>query len=296
MDAVQLLLWPFLACLILTGIHAYLGLHVVERGVIFVDLALAQVAALGSTVAVLAGFDLHDRAAYLFSLSFTLAGAGIFSMIRSKRSRIPHEAIIGIVYAVSAAGAILIMDRLPEGAEHLKHIMVGNLLAADHAEILKMAAIYSGVGVLHWIFRKPLLAISTNQNPEVGGYKVRWWDFLFYATFGLVVTSSVQIAGVLLVFSFLIVPPVTAMLYTKSLGARLTFGWIMGAAVSFLGIYGSYRWDTPTGATVVCVFGGALLILAAVRPLFRRTLQNRTIPAIEDRPSSPSATMGRSSH
>jgi zinc/manganese transport system permease protein len=265
-DALQLLLWPFVACLILTGIHAYLGLHVVERGVIFVDLSLAQVAALGSTCAILAGYDLHERQSYFFSLGFTLLGAAVFALTRSRRSKIPQEAFIGITYAVSAAASVLIMDRLPEGGEHIKHILVGNLLAVDQAEILKMALIYSIVGVLHWLWRKPLLAISTDHENKGGHpYNVRLWDFVFYATFGFVVTSSVAIAGVLLVFSFLIVPPVTAMLFTRRIGARLAFGWIMGAVVSFLGIYGSYHWDTPTGATVVCAFGAALLLLSAVR-------------------------------
>src|SRR5580765_7470896 len=126
-DIVQILLWPALACLVLTGIHAYLGLHVVERGVIFVDLSLAQVAALGTTIAFLCGYELHGQAAYFFSVGFTLIGSAVFAFTRSRKSRIPQEAFIGITYAVSAAAAILIMDRLPEGAEHIKHILVGNL-------------------------------------------------------------------------------------------------------------------------------------------------------------------------
>ncbi len=273
MDAFQILFWPFIACLILTGIHAYLGLHVVERGVIFVDLSLAQVAALGSAVALLAGYDPHARAAYFFSLGFTMLGAGFFSIVRSRKSRIPQEAFIGITYAVSAAAAILIMDRLPEGGEHIKHILVGNLLAVSKPEILKMALIYSLIGFLHWIWRKPLLAISTDHNAEtkgVHGYNVRLWDFVFYATFGFVVTSSVAIAGVLLVFSFLIVPPVTAMLFSQRIGTRLILGWALGAVVSFLGMYASYYWDAPTGAMVVCMFGLTLASLATMRFIFMR--------------------------
>ncbi len=273
MDAFQILFWPFVACLILTGIHAYLGLHVVERGVIFVDLSLAQVAALGSAVALLAGYDPHAHAAYFFSLGFTLLGAGLFSVVRSKKGRIPQEAFIGITYAVSAAAAILIMDRLPEGGEHIKHILVGNLLAVSKTEILKMALVYSLIGFLHWKWRKPLLAISTDHHSDTKGnhgYNVHLWDFLFYATFGFVVTSSVAIAGVLLVFSFLIVPPVTAMLFSEKIGTRLILGWGMGALVSFLGMYGSYRWDTPTGATVVCMFGAMLVLMGLLRCLVMR--------------------------
>lgn len=265
-DICHILLWPFLACLVLTGIHTYLGLHVVERGVIFVDLSLAQVAALGSTIAFLAGCDLHGQGAYFFSLGFTLLGAAIFALIRKRKSKIPQEAFIGIVYAVSAAATILIMDRLPEGAEHIKHILVGNLLAVHPHEVIKMALLYSLIGLIHWIWRAPFLTISTDPEEAFRkGYRVKLWDFLFYATFGFVVTSSVAIAGVLLVFSFLIVPSVTAMLFSKKVGVRLAIGWVMGTAVSLLGMMGSYWLDAPTGASVICTFGLALLILALLR-------------------------------
>ena len=255
-DILEILQWPFIASLVLTGIHAYLGLHVVERGVIFVDLSLAQVAALGATIAFLMGFDLHGTGAYFFSLSFTLLGAGLFALSRSRRSKIPQEAFIGIVYAVSAAAAILIMDRLPEGAEHIKHILVGNLLAVTPNEVLKTAALYAFIGMLHWFWRGPFLAISTDpEEARRKGYRVRLWDFLFYGTFGFVVTSSVSIAGVLLVFTYLIVPSVTAMLFSQRIGTRLAIAWTMGAMASMLGMYCSYRFDAPTGATIVCVFG-----------------------------------------
>jgi zinc/manganese transport system permease protein len=270
-DAISLLLWPALACLVLTGIHAYLGLHVVERGVIFVDLSLAQVAALGATIGFALGFDLHGPAAYYFSLGFTLLGAAVFAFTRAKKSKIPQEAFIGIVYAVSAAAAVLVMDRLPEGAEHIKDILVGNLLAVTPHDVIKMGVLYSIIGLLHWLWRKPFLAISTqHQQTTVQGYNLRAWDFLFYSTFGVVVTSSVSIAGVLLVFSFLIVPSVTAMLFSEKIGTRLAIGWIMGTVVSLLGMAASYQFDTPTGATVVCTFGVALLIMAFVKSLLPR--------------------------
>lgn len=268
-DMLQIMLWPFIASLVLAGIHAYLGLHVVERGVIFVDLSLAQVAALGSAVALLAGYDLHGRAAYFLSLGFTLLGAGLFSVTRSRRTRIPQEAFIGIVYAVSAALAILIMDRLPEGAEHIKHILVGNLLAVSPWEVRKMALLYALIGTVHWLWRRPFLAISTDPEEAARkGYRVKLWDFLFYATFGFVVTSSVSIAGVLLVFTYLIVPSVTAMLFSQKVGTRLAIGWAMGAVASLLGMYVSYRFDAPTGAAIICVFGGLLLVLALFRTVF----------------------------
>ncbi len=270
-EILQILLWPTLICLVLTGIHAYLGLHVVERGVIFVDLSLAQVASLGTTVAFLAGMDIHSAGAYWVSLGFTIIGAAIFAFTRSRRSHVPQEAIIGIVYAVCAAAAVLIMDRLPEGAEHIKYILVGNLLAVTPHDVAKTAILYTLIGVLHWFWRGPFLRISqSHEDPYSTGLNVKLWDFLFYATFGVVVTSSVAIAGVLLVFSFLIVPSVAAMLFSRNIGVRLAIGWSLGAVVSLLGIYASYRIDAPTGATVVCTFGAALLLLAIIRPFVVR--------------------------
>lgn len=264
----ELLLWPSLACLVLTGIHAYLGLHVVERGVIFVDLSLAQVAALGATIAFLMGLDLHGQGAYFVSLAFTFLGAALFSLTRSKKGKIPQEAVIGIVYAVSAAASIFLMDRIPEGTEHIKYILVGNLLAVSPKEVLHMALMYSAIGLLHWIWRKPFLILSTDPaRAAEEGYNIRLWDFLFYATFGVVVTSSVAIAGVLLVFSYLIVPSVAAMLFSEKVGIRLAIGWSLGALVSLLGMAASYLLDAPTGATVICTFGLALALLTSARTL-----------------------------
>ena len=265
MELLGFLAVPFVAGLILTGIHAYLGLHVVERGVIFVDLSLAQIAALGTTMAYLAGHDLHDPVTYYWSLGFTIAGAAIFAITRThaEETRIPQEAIIGIVYAVSAAAAILAMSKAPEGTEHLKDMLVGNILTVSWAVVIKTAIVYAIIGLFHWIFRKRFLAISLgNEIPHV-----RWWDFLFYTSFGFVVTSSVAIAGVLLVFSYLIVPSVAAMLYARRVGTRLAFGWMMGALVSALGVFLSFHYDLPTGATIVCTFGAVLAVLALLRLL-----------------------------
>ena len=161
------------------------------------------------------------------------------------------------------------MDRLPEGAEHIKHLLVGNLLTVTPREVVKMAGLYSVIGFLHWRWRKPFLAISADPDEAArSGYNVRLWDFLFYATFGFVVTSSVSIAGVLLVFSYLIVPSVAAMLFCEQVPARLAIGWSMGAIVSLVGMYASYRLDLPTGAAVICVFGAALCLMAIFKKTF----------------------------
>src|SRR4051794_17022533 len=265
---------PFVASLILTGIHAYLGVHVVERGVIFVDLSLAQIAALGATIALflpMAAGDPHAPIVYWISLSFTFVGAFVFSTIRSRRARIPQEAIIGICYAVASAAAILAMSKATSESEHLKDMLVGNILAVSWPEVAKTAALYGAVGLFHYIFRHNFLAISMDpKRAEAEGVSIRLWDFLFYASFGFVVTSSVAIAGVLLVFCYLIVPSVAAMLYADSIGNRLAIGWTMGTVVSALGVYLSLQLDLPTGATIVCTFGLILALMAIVRPLFRR--------------------------
>jgi zinc/manganese transport system permease protein len=266
---------PFVASLILTGIHAYLGVHVVERGVIFVDLSLAQIAALGATIAILlpiSGGDPHAPVVYWISLVFTFIGAAVFSTIRSRRARIPQEAIIGICYAVASAAAILAMSKATSESEHLKDMLVGNILAVSWPEVGKTAVLYGLIGSFHYIFRRKFLAISLDPKAaEASGISIRLWDFLFYASFGFVVTSSVSIAGVLLVFCYLIVPSVAAMLYADSIGQRLAIGWSMGTIVSALGVWLSLQLDLPTGATIVCTFGIVLGLMAAVRPLIQRT-------------------------
>jgi zinc/manganese transport system permease protein len=270
----QFLAAPFAASLILTGIHAYLGVHVVERGVIFVDLSLAQIAALGATIAVLlpiSGGDPHARSVYWVSLAFTFIGAAVFSTIRSKRARIPQEAIIGICYAVASAAAILAMSKSTSQAEHLNDMLVGNILSVSWHDVWKTAILYGAIGLFHFAFRRQFLLISLNpQRAEASGLSIRFWDFLFYASFGFVVTSSVSIAGVLLVFCYLIVPSVGAMLYADRIGPRLAIGWTMGTVVSALGVLLSVMLDLPTGATIVCTFGLVLAMMAAVRPLIQR--------------------------
>lgn len=266
MDFLTLMAAPFAACLILVGIHAYLGIHVLARGVIFVDLALAQISALGATIAVLLGYELESTQAYLFSLLFTVGGAAIFSLTRVRHERISQEAVIGIAYAVAAAAVILVMDRAPHGAEHIKSLLVGSILFVTWTKVIQTAVIYGLVGLFHWFFRKYFLRISFEpETVRQEGLSLRLWDFLFYVSFGFVVTSSVQIAGVLLVFSFLIVPAVSSILFADRLPIRLALGWSIGAGVSIFGCVLSYVLNTPTGATIVCSFGIVLALLAVAR-------------------------------
>jgi zinc/manganese transport system permease protein len=267
----QLLAAPIVASLIIAGIHAYLGLHVVERGVIFVDLSLAQIASLGAAIAVWQGSDPHDPTVYWMSLGFTLIGALIFSLIKAHDARIPQEAFIGISYAVASAAVILTLSKATGESEHLRDMLVGNIVAVQWPEVWTTGAMYLGIGIFHYIFRRRFLEISMDsQAAAARGVPVRFWDFLFYASFGLVVTRSVAIAGVLLVFCYLIVPSVGAMLWASRIGPRLAIGWVMGGIVSMLGMYFSVNFDLPTGATIVCTFGLALIVMAALKPLLFR--------------------------
>ena len=260
------------ASLIIAGIHAYLGLHVVERGVIFVDLSLAQIASLGAAIAVWQGYDPHmDPQIYWMSLGFTMIGALIFAMVKGHEARIPQEAIIGISYAVASAAVILAMSQATGEAEHLRDMLVGNILSVQWPEVWATAAIYVAIAIFHFVFRKRFLEISVDPHgASARGVAVRFWDFLFYASFGIVVTRSVAIAGVLLVFCYLIVPSVGGMLFSSRIGPRLAIGWVMGTVVSMLGMYLSVLFDLPTGAAIVCTFGAALIVMAAARPLVVR--------------------------
>lgn len=272
MSVFEVLLPAFVAGLIVTGMLAYLGVHVVERGVIFVDLSLAQIAALGTTVGVLAGYDMHSDMGHVFSLGFALIGAAVFALSRVHRStRIPQEAIIGIAYAVAAAASILTMSKATGETEHLKEMLVGNILSVSWSELAKTAGLFVLVGAFHFALRRRFLLISMNEaEAERQGLRIKFWDFLFYSSFGLVVTSSVPIAGVLLVFSYLIVPAVSAMLFSERLGVRLAIGWGMGALTSAIGVYLSYVADLPTGATIVTTLGAGLILLALLRVATRR--------------------------
>ena len=271
LSILQLLAAPIMASLIIAGIHAYLGLHVVERDVIFVDLSLAQIASLGAAIAVWRGADPHEPTVYWMSLGFTLIGALIFSVVKAHDARVPQEAFIGISYAVASAAVILTLSKATGESEHLRDMLVGNIVAVQWPEVWTTAAVYLALGIFHYVYRRRFLEISMDaKGAAARGVPVRWWDFLFYASFGLVVTRSVAIAGVLLVFCYLIVPSVGAMLWATRIGPRLAIGWVMGVLVSMLGMYFSVNFDLPTGATIVCTFGLVLIVMAALRPVFFR--------------------------
>jgi zinc/manganese transport system permease protein len=273
---------PLAMCLVLTGIHGYLGIHVLSRKVIFVDLALAQIAALGSVCAALLGYDAGQPGGgtmvYLFSLGFTFLGAAVFALTRMRHEKVPQEAFIGIVYATASALALLLLARAPGESEHIKEMLVGNVLLVTWPTIIKTAAIYAAIGAFHYVFRARFLEISIDAEAAAArGRKVRFWDFLFYASFGLVITSSVAVAGVLLVFTFLVVPASISFMFSERLGPRIGWAWSVGTACSAAGMLLSYFGDLPTGPSVVVCFAG-LLLLAALVYYVRGAA--RTLPAL----------------
>jgi zinc/manganese transport system permease protein len=270
----DLMLPALVASLILVGIHGYLGVHIIARGVIFVDLALAQVAALGwaaSNLGLAAQLNAWtgipvDEAGYALGIGATLLAAALFSVTRLEHKYIPQEAIIGIVYVVASAGTILLAAQAPRGSEHVEELLTGSLLWVSWPEIGKTALIYAVVGIVHWVLRKRFLTISLDpEDADRRQWKIGWWDFLFYGLFGVVVTSSVAIAGVLVVFSILVIPAVIAFLFTSKPVSLLVIAWASGTVAAVLGLYVSYVSDLPTGPVVVVCFAAVLVLASAIR-------------------------------
>ena len=260
----EVLLWPFVAGIVLAGIHGWFGQHVLARGVIFVDLSLAQMAALGLTVAILAGHPVQSEAGYWYALAFAGGGALLFAAARPIERSVPQEAVIGIVYAVSAALGVLALDRAPQGAEHIKQLLIGSILSVTPGDVAALALLYAAVAAVHVVFRKPLIECSFDPATAAAhGRNVFAWDVVFYGSFALVVTSSVRIAGVLLVFSYLIIPAVLAALFVAGRLRRLVLAWGLGIAFTAGGLLASWHWDMPTGPAIVATFGAASAATAA---------------------------------
>jgi zinc/manganese transport system permease protein len=265
----EVMFWPIVACVLLPWLLVYLGLHVVQRGIIFIDIAMAQMAALGFCVAILLRVELENWTTFFIALGFTLVGAAIFSVTGRRASQIPQEAVIGIAYVVAAAAAVLLLSRAAEGDEEIKNMLVGNILLVTPREVWERFALFAAVGVFHFVFRRHFLLVSFDRDGAYQkGLRVRWWDFFFYAVFGLVVTSFVRIAGVLLVFGYLIVPAVCGINLARRTANRLLIGWFIALLGGIAGLFLSYWWDLPSGAAIVCTFG-ALLILISLYALWQ---------------------------
>jgi zinc/manganese transport system permease protein len=270
MSAVELLLPPFVACLILVAIHSYLGLHVIAREVIFVDLSLAQMAALGSLLALAWHMTEDSWQAYSVSLGFTAVGAFVFAMTRTTgRGAVPQEAIIGIIFVVASAAGILVASGIPSGGEAIKKTLEGrDVVLITWPSIGRLAVAYSIIGIIHYALRRRFLTISFHpEEAERAGWKMRWWDFWFYLSFGIVITFSVPVVGVLMVFTFLVVPAVIAFLFTRDLRKLTYIAWASGAVASSLGLWVSYEWDKPMGPVIVCAYGVLLAAAGVLRKL-----------------------------
>src|SRR3984893_6617442 len=269
----EVMFWPIMACVLLPWLLVYLGLHVVQRGIIFIDIAMAQMASLGICAGVLLGFEPESYTAYAIGLGVTLVGAAIFSITGKRITRVPQEAIIGISYVVAAAAAILLLSRSAHGNEEIRNMLVGDITVVSATEVWKCLAVFLAVGALHFALRRKFLLISFDRDAAYErGLRVRWWDFLFYASFGLVVTIFVRVAGVLLVFSYLIAPAVCAVILVRSITTRLLIGWAISLIGGIGGLFASFYWDFPSGSAIVCTFG-ALLIVISVYVLLRQRLR-----------------------
>src|SRR5437763_2892272 len=269
MSGLQLMIPPFVACMVLVAMLSYLGLHVIAREVIFVDLSLAQMAALGGLSALLIHVEADSTWAYAFALFATAVGALLFALTRTSHRegrRVPQEAFIGIVYVVASAAAVLVANKVPGGGEAVEKTLVGSLLWVTWSTIKKLALVYAALGMFHYALRRRFLTISFHpQDAEAQGWKIRMWDFVFYLSFGVVITLAVPIAGVLMVFSFLVVPAVIANLFTADKQKLTIIAWTTGALASILGMWLSYTQDVPTGPLVVCMYGLLLVVAALLR-------------------------------
>ena len=269
----EVMFWPIVACVLLPWLLVYLGLHVVQRGIIFIDIAMAQMASLGISVAVLIGFEPENWMAYVIGLGVTLVGAAIFSTTGKRATQVPQEAIIGIAYVVSAAATILLLSRSPHGNEEIRNMLVGDITVVSATEVWKCFVVFAVVGACHFALRNKFLLVSFERDAAFDRrLRVRWWDFLFYATFGIVVTIFVRVAGVLLVFSYLIAPAVCAIVLVRSILGRLLIGWVLSLIGGIGGLFLSYWLDLPSGAAIVCTFG-ALLALISIYAVIRSRLR-----------------------
>ncbi len=267
----EIMMWPIVACLLLPGLLVYLGLHVVRRGIIFIDIAMAQMASLGVCFAVMKHMDPGGPMTFWISLGFTLLAAALFAFTGKRTGEVPQEAIIGIAYVVAAAASVILLSYSTEGDEQIKNMLVGNILLVTKEEIFRTLALFAGVGIFHWFARGKFMLLSFSpKEAAAGGMRVKLWDFLFYATFGLVVTSFVQIVGVLLVFTYLIVPAVCGILTARRFGARLAVGVVLSLIGGVAGLVVSFYQDLPSGAAIVCVFGVLLVLAGAVSAVLNR--------------------------
>lgn len=273
MTILEFMLAPLMACLLLILINVYFGIHVLKREIIFIDIALAQIAAFGTTIAVVIehvmnGGHGHDHdgdsaLAYILALVFITFSSLVFSFLKNKKISIPLEAIIGISYAFATTAAVILLDKAAGGDVHIHDMLVGSILWVSWAQVLKLLAVVVLVGGIHFLFRKKFTQLSDNYHNECKMKNSFLWDFLFYLTFGIVIVEAVNISGILTVFAFLILPAAFSSLFSKSWTSRIIIGFVLGAIVSAFGLYFSWTMDVPV-APLIIISMGVLLILGGI--------------------------------
>ena len=268
--AIEFMFAPFVVCILLIGINIYFGIHVIKREIIFIDIALAQIAALGGTIAtIIHHTHSHDELSlegYLFAVAFTILAVAIFTLLKSRRLPISLESLIGIAYAVAATGTVILLDMAAGGDVHVKEMVEGSILWVSWKQILELFIVFIVIGLFHYIFRDKFISLSNNYNEKNGNHSLLW-DFLFYASFGIVVVHSVQIGGILTVFAFLIIPASISALFTDNWLSRILIGWILGTIVTICGLYLSWVMDVPSAPTVILFLGVCLLLAIIVKSL-----------------------------
>jgi len=285
---------PLFACLTLVGIHGYFGIHVLKREIIFIDIAMAQIAALGGTIFSLlpavatvedgiTHYEAHGAGplAYICSLVLVFLAAGVFTLLKSEKLFVSIEAMIGITFAVATTISVILIDKAAGGDVHIKEMLVGSILWVKWFDILKSFIVYSIIGGLHYIFRHKILPISENyQKAKDKGINVKLWDFFFYFTLGIVVIHSVKIAGILVVFAFLIIPASISVLFSEKWSSRIILGYTVGTIVTMFGIYFSWAMDVPAGPAVILFLGLALILALIIRKLnlFGVGKKEKTVP------------------
>ncbi|MFC1645834.1 metal ABC transporter permease [Candidatus Omnitrophota bacterium] len=270
---IQISSQPFLVCLTMVVILGYMGIHVLQREVIFIDIALAQIAAVGAIVAHVA-FRAHGDSllGYSVAFGFTLIASVFYSFVRRRINQIPLEAVIGVSYAIAAAAALFLVGVAPGGHIHVQHMLAGSILWTTWKDILLCVFVFSAVGLCFYFFRQPFKEISSNyENAIKKGIKVVWWDFLFYALFGIVITLAVRIGGVVVIFAFLIIPATISALFSSNWGRRLIISWAIGIGATVVGLLFADRFDFSIGSAI-SLFLGVALVLAGLFQIVRKRI------------------------
>ncbi len=275
-----------LACLAIGAILSYIGIHVLKREVIFIDIAMAQAAAVGALLAhITLGVHGDSPAAYAFAFGAAFAAAGFYAVVRSRVTQIPLEAVIGVSYAVFAAAALFVLGVAPGGHGHVHRMLAGNLLLAESSDVLRLAVVFAAAGFVFYLCRKPFQHISDNyKEASREGLKVAWWDFLFYALIGVVVTMALKVAGVIVVFAFLIIPSTVSAIFSRRWGARLVIAWITGATASLAGLVFADRFDFSVGPSIALMLVVAIAGAGAWRALAARIFHH--LPTLGYSPAS----------